>query len=212
MSNLLQSLTNTIKHWYIPLIVGILFLAFGIYIFTVPLATYLTLAIFFSVSFFVSGLMEIFFSIQNQKIIKGWGWYLVSGLLSLGIGIYLMAFPGVSMAVLPFVVGFTLMFRSFQMLGIAFDLKDSKVLSWGNLALTSVLGIILSFLLIANPFFTGISLVTLTALTFMMVGISAIVLSFNLKKVKDFPDKMSQEIKDKINNLQKELNTLYKQS
>ena len=67
MANLLNTLINSIKHWYVPLILGILFLVFGIYIFTVPLETYVTLSILFSISFITSGLFEIFFSIQNSK-------------------------------------------------------------------------------------------------------------------------------------------------
>ncbi|MCA0396178.1 MAG: DUF308 domain-containing protein [Bacteroidetes bacterium] len=211
MSGFLHSLTNTVKHWYLPLIIGILFILLGAYIMTVPLETYVTLSIFFSVSFFVTGLLEVVFSLQNSRSLQGWGWYLVSGLLSLAIGIYLMTYPGISMTILPFVIGFTLLFRSFQLLGIAFDLKSSKVLGWGNLAIASVLGIILSFLLIANPLFTMVSVVTLTALSFMMVGIAAIVLAFNLKKMKDLPNKLSKEAKDRIQELQNEISKLYHQ-
>ena len=211
MSGFLHSLTNTVKHWYLPLIIGILFILLGAYIMTVPLETYVTLSIFFSVSFFVTGLLEVVFSLQNSRSLQGWGWYLVSGLLSLAIGIYLMTYPGISMTILPVVIAFTLLFRSFQLLGIAFDLKSSKVLGWGNLAIASVLGIILSFLLIANPLFTMVSVVTLTALSFMMVGIAAIVLAFNLKKMKDLPNKLSKEAKDRIQELQNEISKLYHQ-
>lgn len=105
MSGFLHSLTNTVKHWYLPLIIGILFILLGAYIMTVPLETYVTLSIFFSVSFFVTGLLEVVFSLQNSRSLQGWGWYLVSGLLSLAIGIYLMTYPGISMTILPFVIG-----------------------------------------------------------------------------------------------------------
>lgn len=93
MANLLNTLINSIKHWYVPLILGILFLVFGIYIFTVPLETYVTLSILFSISFITSGLFEIFFSIQNSKTLSGWGWYLVGGLFSLTMGVYLVIYP-----------------------------------------------------------------------------------------------------------------------
>lgn len=205
MSNLLKSFTHSVKNWYIPLILGIILIVCGVYVFTVPLETYVTLAILFSISFIVSGIFDIYFSLQNSKSLNGWGWYLVNGILSLLIGVYLSIYPAISASVLPFVVGFTVMFRSFSLLGFSFDLKDAGVLSWGNLALTSVLGIILSFLLIANPVFTGISLVTLTALAFIFAGIASITLSLNLKKVKDFPSKLSNELKSKIEALQNEI-------
>lgn len=205
MTSLLHQISNSVKHWYLPLIIGVLFILFGIYIFTVPLETYLTLSIFFSASYIVSGLMDIFFSIGNNKTLKGWGWYLVGGIFTLAIGIYLAIYPGISMVVLPFFVGFTMLFRSFQLLGFSFDMKDLKILNWGNAAITSVLGIILSLLLLANPIFTGISLVTITALSFIFVGIASVVLAFNLKKLKDFPDKLTPELKSRINAIQDEI-------
>ncbi len=53
--------------WYLPLITGLIFMAAGIYLFTVPLATYLTLTILFSISFISLGVAEIVFSIQYHK-------------------------------------------------------------------------------------------------------------------------------------------------
>jgi uncharacterized membrane protein HdeD (DUF308 family) len=184
MTSLLQNFTGAVKHWYLPLITGILFIAAGVYVFTVPAATYLTLTILFSVSFITMGVAEIVFSIQNSKALSGWGWYLVSGLLSLVIGSYLLMYPGISISILPFVVGFTLLFRSAQVLGFALDLKNFPGKSWGTIALIGVLGIIFSFLLLANPIFAGLSLVAFTALSFIAVGVAQAVLAFQLKKFK----------------------------
>lgn len=205
MKTIINQLASTIKHWYVPMIIGILFILFGFYIFSTPLETYVTLSVFFSISFIVSGIFDIYFSVQNKDSIQGWGWYLVSGLLSLVIGIYMIINPVISISVLPFCVGFTMLFRSFQLLGYAFDLRNLKVLSWGNVAITSVLGIVLSFVLLASPIFTGISLVVITALTFVFVGVSSISLSLELKKIKDFPDKISETIKNKIADFEKEI-------
>lgn len=205
MTTILKTFTNSVKHWYLPLILGIIFIIFGIYVISTPVETYLTLSILFSISFIVSGLLDIFFSVQNSKALSGWGWYLVSGLLSLAIGIYLLAYPAISVSILPFVVGFALLFRSFQLLGFSFDLKDAQITNWGTLAIVSVLGIILSILLISDPVFSGISIVSLTAASFIFTGVASVILAFNLKKVKNYPEKMSKELKEKIQNLDKEL-------
>lgn len=210
MANLFQTFTNTVKHWYIPLIFGILFLICGFYVFSVPLATYVTLSIFFSVSFLFSGITEVFFSLQNSKSLQGWGWFLVSGLLTTAIGVYLIAYPQISMSILPFVIGFTLLFRSFQLLGFAFDLKSMKIKSWGNVALASAGGIIFSLLLIFNPIFAGISLVTLTGVSFIFMGIASIMLALDLRKIKKIPGKVSQELRDKIKSIQEEIDDLKK--
>lgn len=206
MSSLFQTLINGVKHWYIPMIFGIIFLICGFYTLSVPLETYLTLTIIFSVTFLVSGIAEIFFSLQNRESLLGWGWYLVDGILSTLVGIYLVANPEVSMATLPFVVGFVMMFRAFQLLGFAFEMKQAKMLNWGNLALVSVLGIILSFLLLSSPIFTSMSLVVLTATSLIFTGIASILLSLNLKKLNDAPVKMDDNLKKRIADLEQEIN------
>lgn len=184
MATISKTISNTLKHWYLPLILGILFIICGIWAFRAPEATYVALSILFSISFIVSGIGDLIFAAANSNMLKGWGWYLVSGLLSLLMGIYLVAYPGISITILPFVVGFTLLFRSFQFMGFSFDLKSFGVKGWGWITFMSVLAVIFSFVLLAHPLVTGISIVVMTALSFIFIGIAYIVLAFNLKKVK----------------------------
>lgn len=205
MEYLLKSFTKTVKHWYFPLILGVLFIICGLYVFVSPAETYLTLALLFALSFLVWGLSDVFFSIDNRKSLRSWGWYFVGGFISLLMGFYLLIHPVVSMEVLPFVVGFMLLFRSFELLGFAFEVKEAGVLNWGNLAIASILGIIVSFVLLAWPVFTGVWLVVLTGLAFIFTGIASIVLSFNLKKLKTWGDKLSGDLKDRIEKLNSEI-------
>lgn len=208
MTTFIKSITRKVKHWYIPLIIGIILIAAGIYVFTVPLETYLTLSLLFSISFIVIGLLDIFFSIRNHKILHGWGWYLVGGLLSLAGGIILTIYPGISIVILPFVVGFTLLFLSFLLLGYAFEMKSIGILNWGYTAILSVLGVIFSFMLIVSPLFSGFSLVAITGITFIFAGIASIVFSFDLRKVKKMPEKLGSELKNRIEAIQKEIDEL----
>ena len=204
MAIFFKTIRNTIKHWYVPAIIMALFIVLGGYLFTVPESAYLSLVMLFSISFLASGIMEIFFSVQNKDELDGWGWYLASGIFTLLIGVILITKPVVAATTLPFFIGFSLLFRSFQGLGFAFELKNYGVLRWGNLAIVSVLGIILSFLLIVNPIFAGISLVVMTALSFIFAGIVSIVLAFQLKKLKTFPERINKELKEKIEHLKEE--------
>lgn len=204
MSTFLKTVTNTVKHWYLPLIIGILFILLGAYIFSVPTESYVALSILFAVSFIVSGILEIVFSLQNSDELEGWGWYLAGGILDLIIGIILSLSPGLSMATLPFFVGFMLLFKSIQGLGVAFDLKHYGVMDWGYIAVTSVLGIIFSFMLVAYPVFAGISIVVFTALSFIFLGIQLISVSISLRKIKNYPNKVSRDLQDKIKALKDE--------
>lgn len=204
MATFLKTIKKTVKHWYVPAIIGVLLIVFGIYIFTTPLETYGTLTMLFSLSFLFSGIAEILFSVQNRKIIEGWGWYLTGGIFNSVIGLMLLSRPEISAFTLPLVVGFTLMFRSIQGLGFSFELKNYGSLKWGNLAIASILGLVFSIILLFNPIFTGISLVVMTALAFIFSGITGIVLGFQLKKLKALPSKIRKELNEKIEVLKKE--------
>jgi uncharacterized membrane protein HdeD (DUF308 family) len=94
----------------------------------------------------------------------------------------LVSHPELSIATLPFVVGFFLLFKSVSALAWAFDLKHMGVRRWGNIAIVAVLGIIFSFILLWNPVFAGASLVIWTGLAFMFAGFASILLSIQLKK------------------------------
>lgn len=76
-----KTIRNSVKHWYIPLIIGILIILLGFYTISAPLASFLALTFLFSWSFIISGVLEIIFALQNKNEIEGWGWYLSGGIL-----------------------------------------------------------------------------------------------------------------------------------
>lgn len=193
-----KTINNTIKHWYIPLIIGIIFIIVAIYTFLSPLSSYVALSVVFSLAFLFSGISNIILSIANRKEIDNWGWLLFFGIVSLIFGVLLLANPQLSMATLPFYVGFWVMFQSIGAIGHAMDLKNYGVLDWGNLMLVGVLGLLFSFILLWNPLFAGLNVVIWTGIAFLTLGIYSIYFSFKLKKVKDFPNKIPQDLKDKF--------------
>lgn len=205
MSKLLQELNQSVKYWYLPLLLGVMLIALGIYFLASPAVAYVTLTTIFSLSFLLSGISDTAFAILNRENLKGWGWHLVSGLLSLVMGIYLLSSPAISMILLSFVVGLTFMFRAFEIFGFSLELKRLNVPNWGWLLALSILGIIFSFILVANPIFAGISLITFTALSFISSGVASVMVSLALKKIKNRSQKVSQHLKEKFIALEKEL-------
>lgn len=210
MSNFLKTVTNTIKHWYIPLIVGLIFIGIGIYTLVSPLESYLTLSIIFSLSFLITGLSEIIFSISNRHEIDNWVWTLTFGILTFILGILLIMNPAISITTLPFYIGFLILFRSIMGISYALELKNYGVLDWGNLMVVGILGVVFAFILIWNPLFAGFSVVFWTGLAIISGGVFSVYLSFKLKKIKSAPKKVSKELKEKYDaikrEIQKELN------
>jgi len=199
-----KSISKTIKHWYIPLLIGVLLLILGFYVMSTPVASYLALSIIFSWSFLISGILQIIFAIQNKNETDNWGWYLAGGIIYSIMGILLLGNPLISITTLPFIVGFYVLFASISALSFSFDLKNYGSKNSGWLTFLGILGIIFSFFLLWNPTFAGLSLVIWTAISLMTAGVSGIIISIQLKKIKNYPNKIPQELKDKIAHLRQE--------
>lgn len=184
-TTILSSAQSAIKNWWISLLIGVLYIIAGVWVFQTPLASYISLSILFSAFILVSGVFQIAFAISNRNEIQGWGWYLAGGIIDLIIGILLITHPLMTMAILPFYVGFWLLFQGFMAIGLSFQLKSVSVPSWGWLLFLGILTLLFSFLLLANPVFAGLSIVYMTAMAFVTAGVFRIILAFNLKKLKN---------------------------
>lgn len=180
----MTTMKSAIKHWYLSLIVGVLFILLGFWILRTPVEAYITLALLFSISFFINGIFEIIFSISNRKELNSWGWFLATGIIDLIFGIWLMSAPQLSIAVLPLYIGFILLFRSVSAIGFSFEIKSFGSKNWGWLLALGILGILFSFIMIWNPIIGGITIIFWTAMAFLIYGISRVVLSIRFKQLK----------------------------
>jgi uncharacterized membrane protein HdeD (DUF308 family) len=192
----LKSIKSALSYWYLITIIGVIFVILGIWVFRTPLASYLVLATFFSISFLLSGIAEISFALGNKDNIDNWGWFLASGIFSTLIGILLLSNPALSMATLPLYVGFVVLFRSVAGVSFALSLKDHGD-EYQSLLWMSIAGVVLSFLLIWNPAVIGMTLVSLTALTFIFIGAGVIWFSLKLRKLHQIPGKLKDRFKDR---------------
>ena len=116
---------------------------------------------------------------------KGWGWTLISGILDLVIGIYLFSYPLITMATLPLFLGFWLMFRSFYLMGIAFDLKSYGIKSWGGLLFGSVILLITALLVMYFPAAGAAGIIAVSGIALVAGGILNIMLALKFRDLKN---------------------------
>lgn len=204
-TSFLKSIKDTIKHWYIPLFVGLLFVVISIVVFTSPLTSLLALSVFFALSFLFSGISEIVFSIVNRNRLDNWGWSLAFGIITFVVGVSLVSHPALSISVLAFYVGFLLLFRSISSISFALDIKKYGSKSWAGLLIFGILGAIVSFILIWNPVFAGMSIVVLVALSFLFAGLFSILLSFQLRKLHKSSKNISAKLRERYDVLMEEI-------
>lgn len=201
----LKSIQDTIKYWYIPLIVGLFFVIVSIVAFTSPQSSLLALSILFALSFLFGGLSEIVFSIVNRNRMQNWGWSLAFGIITLVVGISLTVHPALSLNVLAFYIGFLFLFRSVAAFSFALDVKRYGSKNWGGLLALGIIGAIFSFILILNPVFAGMSIVVLVSLSFLFTGLFSIYLSFQLRKLHKSTKSISVELKKRYEDIMEEI-------
>ncbi|MCA4782732.1 DUF308 domain-containing protein [Empedobacter stercoris] len=200
-----KSIKNSVKYWWILLIIGLLFVGLGIYTFVSPVASYVALSVFFAVSFLFSGISEIVFSLSNKDEIDSWGWTLAFGIITAIIGFMLVINPILSLEVFAFYVGFLVLFRSISGISYAFELKNYGVKDWGFSLFFAIIGLIISIILISNPQLAGLTAVMWLGLAIISSGIFAIFISFQLKRVKNLPNTISDDLRRRYEDIRKEI-------
>ena len=184
MKDLVSELVTTIKNWWLFLVIGILMFIGGIWVVRTPVASYVTLAWLFGVLVLADGIFYIVFSLSNIRRLTGWGWYLAAGILELLIGIYLLMNPVILLTILPFVVGFWLLFRGITLISSSLELKGHSIPGWGWVLTLGILLTVISFWMIVDPTFGAMNVIILTSFALLSLGISYILLAFKLKKIK----------------------------
>jgi len=180
---ILETIQSDIKNWWLFILKGLVFIGAGIYVFCSPLAGYLGLSVLFSIVIIISGIGQIYFASVNSTM-KGWGWSLISGILDLVIGIYLFSYPLVTMATLPLFLGFWLLFRSFYLMGIAFDLKSYGVSNWTGLLVGSIILLITALLVMYFPAAGAAGIIAVSGIGLIIGGILNIMLALKFKNFK----------------------------
>jgi uncharacterized membrane protein HdeD (DUF308 family) len=190
----LKEIRRDIKNWWVFLIIGAVFVLLGFWVMSKPLESYLALSILFAITMLIGGIFQIVFSITNREEMKGWGWQLAVGIMELILGIILTRNMGLTMTTLPFVVGFWMMFRSMDLIGIALELQTRKYSGWVWYLVLGILLMIFAWFIIFNPILGGITVVLWTSFALIVAGVTYIMLAFKFKKVNQVIEKVEEKI------------------
>jgi len=183
-----KDIKTAYSNWYIFLVLGLVFIFFGIYIFSSPLETMLALGLIFAIGMIMDGVGDIVFSVRNRAAMNGWGWQLSIGVISTLIGISLIGHPDVSVIVLPLYVGFWMLLKGLLLAGIAFELRNQENNFWRLVIGLGGLNGIFGILLILNPIFGATLIASIAGLGIISIGLSLVYVGFRVRKVMHVAD------------------------
>lgn len=173
-----------IRNWWLLLVTGILSIAVGIVVFARPVESYLTLSIVFGIMMLVSGITELVVSASSRNYFTTRTYNIIGGILDLLLGIFLCAYPQITLVILPIVLGVWMLYHSFMIIGLGSDMDSFRVPGSGWTIAGGVILLLLSILILVRPFSIGIATVVyLTGASFVVFGIMGIALSLKLRKI-----------------------------
>lgn len=180
--------TSLLKHWWMPLVKGIILIILSILVFMNPGGAILGLALYIGIALLFAGIILVISAISYRTQIEGWGWRLAEGLLDIFVGFILIYNPGLTAMVVSFMIGFWFVFYGITSLTDSFGLKDKDVSNWWIGLLWGILAIIFGFWIMFRPFAGTVTIVVLLSTFFMIAGIFNVAFSFVLKGIKKETD------------------------
>lgn len=171
------------KYWWLVLIKGIILIFLSFFIFGNPAGTLLGLALYIGISLMVTGVLLIITSISNRESDTQWGWNLAGGILDLIFGFILLSNPAVTATVLPFVVGFWMIFYGITLFVGSFGSKKEGDKNWWVNLLGGILTVIVGYIVMSNIITGAIAITFWIGTGFMLFGIVNISIAFKMKRL-----------------------------
>lgn len=180
--NLVSKASRAIRHWWLLMLAGILCIIAGICVFAFPLESYVTLSILFGVLMLLTGAAQLIIASTSGNYLVMRGYFIVGGILDVILGIFLCVYPGVSLVVLPIMMGLWLMYHSFMIISFGGDMGTFRLSGGGMLILLGVLLLILSIFVLVDPFSVGVvAVLTVAGVGLIMLGLIFCAISVKLK-------------------------------
>ena len=161
--NLANRAGRAVQHWWLMMLAGILCLALGIAVFVFPFESYVALSILAGVVMLILGAAQLIVASTSGNYLTMRGYMLVGGLIDLLLGLLLCVYPGVTMALLPIMLGIWMMYHSFMIIAFGGDLETFRVKGSFWTVIGGVVLLALSLIVLVNPFSAGVATVVVMA-------------------------------------------------
>ena len=182
VENISKKIGRAIRHWWLMLVVGILSVIAGILVFVFPLEAYVTLSILFGVLMILVGASQLILSSSSNNYLMMRGYFIVGGVLDVLLGLFLCLYPGITIFLLPILLGIWMLYHSFMIIAFGGDLDTFDAGGHGFVVGCGILLLILAILILMNPFSAGIAaVVVLTGVGLVVFGLILVVLSVRLR-------------------------------
>lgn len=182
--NLVRRASRVVKYWWLLGLAGLLCIIAGVAVFIFPIQSYVALSIIFGALVLLVGAAQLIVASSSSNYLAMKGYWVVGGVLDILLGIFLCIYPNVTLMLLPIMMGIWLLYHSFMILAFGGDMENFGLSGSGSAIFGGVLLLILSIMVLINPFGAGVATVLiLTGVGLIVFGWLLCTLSFKLKTI-----------------------------
>jgi uncharacterized membrane protein HdeD (DUF308 family) len=176
-------LLETLKrHWWVPVLRGVVAIIFGIMAFVYPGLTVAVLVLLFGTWVLVDGIFRIIGAIGHRASDPDWGWQLVIGILGIIIGFLTFHAPAITaLALVIYIAAWALMIGATEIV-VAIRLRREIRGEW-FLILMGIVSIMFAIMLLWNPLPGALALVWLIGSYAIVFGVLGIIFGFRLRSL-----------------------------
>ena len=167
------------KNWYLVLLKGIIMIALAALLFNSPVEALLGYVMYMSIAFGITGIIRIIQGFQAKDVVENWGFIIIEGVLDLVLAYILMVHPGITITLIPFLIGFWALMYGLYMIVDAFSGDGNLILK----LLFGILTILVAHFIMFNPLMMGMSMMLWFAVMLFVVGIYNVIISFKIKNL-----------------------------
>jgi len=177
-------LLETLKrHWWVPVLRGVVAIIFGIMAFVYPGLTVAVLVLLFGAWVLVDGIFRVIGAIGHRSSDPDWGWQIVIGILGIIIGFLTFHAPAVTaLALIIYIAAWALMIGATE-IALAIKLRREIQGEW-VLILMGLLSIVFAIMLLWNPLPGALALVWLIGSYAIVFGVLGIIFGFRLRTLR----------------------------
>ncbi len=170
------------RWWWVVLIVGILFVLAGFCYWIFPFIGYAVTSMLFGWMLIASGVVQLCVSAGSHRP-KGWGWWLVGGVLNLFVGFMLVRSVVLSALVLPYF--FAIIFFFWGLNAIVGAIASGRRRYWWLNLINGILLLIISYFFIESGYMQDMMMISmLTSVGFIYWGFSMMIIANDMRPEK----------------------------
>ena len=156
------------------ILAGVLLIIAGVICLVNPGAAWTILSLYLGISMLISGVIDIVVFARGSRYMVGSGWFLLDGILTVLLSLFLLFHQAFTMLTLPFIFGMWLLCSGISKFVNSFELKRLGVPGWGWFTALGILLAVVGFFSFWDPVSQLFALSFLVGILLIFQGVSSI--------------------------------------